>query len=379
MADRRRTRPSFANAWFFPGAAVYGAFSISAWVMAWTGYIDCLPGLCTPTGHAHEMLFGYALAVVAGFLLGPQPILVTVALFLLWLGARVAFIGWPGSWPAVILVAVFALGVALKVIPRFAHSAKKWRNRSLVWIVAGLVTASVIATLRYADRPMVDGAHMASLTLLAALMFFMGGRIIAPAVGGYITRQGGHLDARVQPALEGGVLLSLLGALVGTAAGSTFPVRFTGTMLVVAAILAAIRLARWQLWLCGRRPDLLLLALGYGWLVVGIGLLGLASFGILPRPVAVHSLTIGALGTLTIVVMARTRLLYRFRDANVAPLAHFAALLMSGSALARIAWSGNIAPFGVDLLLVSGGLWALSCLLLLFPLLATLRTQASPV
>ena len=92
-----------------------------------------------------------------------------------------------------------------------------------------------------------------------------------------------------------------------------------------------------------------------------------------------HSLTIGALGTLTIVVMARTRLLYRFRDANVAPLAHFAALLMSGSALARIAWSGNIAPFGVDLLLVSGGLWALSCLLLLFPLLATLRTQASPV
>src|SRR5690625_7538642 len=53
---------------FFPLASAYGAFVLPLFVLGWTGRWDMLPGLTTSTGHAHELFFGYAPAVVAGFL-----------------------------------------------------------------------------------------------------------------------------------------------------------------------------------------------------------------------------------------------------------------------------------------------------------------------
>ncbi len=318
------------------------------------------------------MLFGYGLAVVAGFLLGPQPLWMTIVLVALWLAARIAFIGWPDSWMATVVATLFAIGICVRIVPRFAPSAKKWRNQSLVWIVAGLAVTSSMATAAIQRDRTTHAIQMESLILLAGLMFFMGGRIMAPAIGGHITRHGGHLENRVQPALEGVVLLLLLGALAGILGQSFLPRGLTGVMLMGAGVFAAARFIRWRLWLCADRPDLLILALGYAWLIVGMGLLGAACFAVVPMPIAIHSLTIGALGTLTVTIMARTRLLYRFRDANRAPEAHVAGLLMSGAALARIGWTAASLPSADGLLALSAALWTLACLLILFTLLRTL-------
>ncbi|MFW6092686.1 MAG: NnrS family protein [Pseudomonadota bacterium] len=119
------------------------------------------------------------------------------------------------------------------------------------------------------------------------------------------------------------------------------PVDVAGAALLVAGVGTVIRLACWRVWRRARRPDLLILALGYGWLAAGLALLGAARFAVVPVLVGVHAVTIGALGTLTITVMARTRLLFRFRDANVAPEAHLAGLLMSVAALARTLLPGT--------------------------------------
>ena len=376
----KNKRPPFANAWFFPAAAVYGAFSVSVWALALLGHITCVPGLCMPAGHAHEMLFGYGLAVVAGFLLGPQPLPITLGLILLWLGARISYLVWPASSLATALSILFALGICIRIVPRFAPSAKKWRNQSVVWMVAALALANGIAATQGTLDLDTASVQFATLILLAGLMFFMGGRIIAPAIAGHITRQGGKLDNRVQPRLEGAVLICLLGALAGVLTESMFAFDVVGVALIAAALSTGIRLARWRVWRCPGRPDLLMLALGYGWLTIGMGLLGAARYDLLGTSVAIHALTVGALGTLTITVMGRTRLLYRFRDANVAPEAHIAGLLMSASALARIFYATELLPGAASsLLLTSAALWTLACLLIFFSLLRTLLPTTSTI
>ncbi|HBB21594.1 MAG TPA: NnrS family protein, partial [Pseudomonas sp.] len=87
----RQPRLPFANAWFFPVAALYAAFILPISVFALLGLIPTPPGLSTPSGHAHEMLFGFALAVVAGYLLGPQPLRLILSLLGCWALARLSF------------------------------------------------------------------------------------------------------------------------------------------------------------------------------------------------------------------------------------------------------------------------------------------------
>jgi uncharacterized protein involved in response to NO len=144
----------------------------------------------------------------------------------------------------------------------------------------------------------------------------MGGRIIAPALAGHAQSQGWNLQARVQPRLEG-LGLILLGLALAALLVSVE--RAAGVLLLSAGALTGIRLLRWLPWRHAR-ADLLVLLLGYAWLALGLLLFGTALlFDALP-----------------LAVMARTRLLYRFRDANARPWIHPAAGLLTLAALARI-------------------------------------------
>jgi uncharacterized protein involved in response to NO len=366
----RKPRLPFANAWFFPVAALHAALIMPLWVLGLLGWLPVLPGLSTPAGHAHEMLFGFALAVVAGYLLGPQPLRLTLALLACWLLARIGYLLLPGSaWP-LIATSLFTAGLAWKVIPRFAGAAKKWRNQSVAPIVGGLGLLSVLAGLGFGAR-----THslllQEALLLLAALMFFMGGRIIAPALAGHAQSEGRALEARVQPAIEGAVLILLGVALLLNLLPWPALQPLTGALLLVAGLLILVRLLRWQPWHCARRADLLVLLLGYLWLALGVLALGLALLTPwLALTATLHALTVGALGTLTLAVMARTRLLYRFRDANARPWIHPLALLISLAALARVVPSllGLTQP---GWLLLAAACWSLAFLGLLVVLLQT--------
>lgn len=377
-AAGRSRRPPFANAFFFPAAALYGAVVVLWWVLGLTGLTSVPPGLATPTGHGHEMLFGYAFAVVAGYLLGPQPLKVTLPLLGSWLGARAAFLFWPGSWLAFGAAALFAGATAAEVVPRFGR-AKKWRNLTIVPVVAGFAVLAATASAWFGTSAQSD-VLIAALVLLGVLMFFMGGRIIAPAIAGHVVRRGGVLDARVQPALEGAVLLALFAALALLAVPDA-AARIAGGLLIAGAgVLTGVRMLRWRPWRCLDRPDLMILLLGYGWLALGLLALGWVLVRNGSVQGALHALAVGALGTLTVAVMARTRLLYRFRDANRIPAAHGAALFMSAAAVARLGfaspWAG---PWHGTLLLVSAGCWATALLVLLAVLAAAERLPQAQV
>lgn len=332
-APNRPARQPFANAWFFPAAALYAALILPWSVLGLLGLLPVPPGLATPFGHAHELLFGFALAVVSGYLLGPQPLRMTLILLICWALARLGWLFWPGGWLSLLSAALFAAGLAWKVVPRFVGAAKKWRNQSVAPLVAVLGLVSVLASF---DAQFLPSTRLlyGALLALAILLFFMGGRIIAPALAGHAQSQGWNLQARVQPRLEGLGLIVMGLALVALLAALH---DLAGGLLLIAGVLTVTRLLRWLPWRHARRADLLVLLLGYAWLALGLLLFGTALlFDALALTVALHGITVGALGTLTLAVMARTRLLYCFRDANARPWIHPAAGLLSLAALARI-------------------------------------------
>lgn len=358
----RKPRQPFANAWFFPAAALYAAFVLPWSVLTLLGLVPALPGLETSAGHAHEMLFGFALAVIAGYLLGPQPLRFTLTLLGCWALARLSYLLWPGSWLALASAASFAAGLAWKVLPRFLGAAKKWRNQTVAPVVAGVGLLSAVASSGFGEA--VDRlVLLQTLLLLASLMFFMGGRIIAPAIAGYAQSQGWRLGSRVQPHIEGAVLILLGLALLLNALPWPLARQLTGAVLISAGVLTTIRLLRWQPWRCAR-PDLLILLLGYAWLALGLLLFGLGTLlPRLPLSATLHALSVGALGSLTFAVMARTRLIYRFRDPAAQRWIQAMAPLISLAALARVLPS-LLNQSRPGWLLLAAGCWSLAFLAL---------------
>ncbi len=294
--------------WFFPAASLLAALLVPLSVWSGGSGSGWPPGLLG-AGHGHELIFGFALALVAGYTLGPQPRRILLPLFGLWLLARLSWLLLPGSTAAGLLTPAFALTLAWLVVPRF-NAAKKWRNKltgPLILLICLLAAGYWLIGL--VDwRPgglLPDRRQLMQGTVLGLLllMTFMGGRIIAPAVAGTLEKKGIALEARVQPRIEGALLVLLGGALVLTLIPSGRPL--AGALLVAAAALIVVRTLRWQLWRCPERPDLLVFGIGYLWLAAGSLLSGIALLTAAPLAPALHLITVAALGTLSTSVMLR--------------------------------------------------------------------------
>jgi uncharacterized protein involved in response to NO len=378
---------------FFPVAAAYGALVLPVSVASMTGITGAFPGLATPAGHAHEMLFGFALAVVAGNQLGLRTRRVLALLLTLWAIARVTFVFAPLGWPATLANVVFPALLARCLAPRLLGSAKKWRNRALpVILVAICGSAVVLAPMVHGDgaaQGLFADPHRVlriAVVLFALLLLFMGGRIIAPTVAGQLQRQGIAMPARVQPRIEGALIALMIVATIAVAAspasdvGNRWTAAAAGAALVAAGALAAVRLARWQLWSLRGRPDLWCLAAGYAWLALGLVLLGMAHAGWLlgarDETAALHVVTVGSLGTLTLNVMAMTGL-SRSRDAS----ARLRRLPVAGTFLLAAAVALRVLAERAgdlrSLLLAAALCWAVA-FALLFVLLIRVPTQPRP-
>lgn len=361
--------------WFFPLAAVHAAAIVVLFVLGLAGWPVAPPGLATPAGHAHELFFGFALAVTTGFLVTRMSAGRLALLVLLWLSARLAFLWLPGTVVAAVANIGFAIALAVTAAPRFLKSAKKWRNRltgPLIIAICLAVIAFQVLSLRGSGFSLYVVLGEA-VVLFSLLMLFFGGRLIAPAAAGAIEQAGGELRARVQPRIEGASMLAMIAAV----ATAPWPGAqgLHGALLITAGGLTLARLWRWRLWACRRRPDLVCLGVGYAWLGVGLALLGAArgfESGLAPSA-ATHAITVGALGTLTTNIMLRTRLLrLRIAPMRRAPWLGAMTALIATAALARMLGAGNL-----GWLLFAAACWALA-MLTLFALLLHERSPALP-
>jgi uncharacterized protein involved in response to NO len=375
--DRPVTRRRIpGNTWFYPAATIYAILVLPASVVAMLGWTHAFPGLAFPAGHAHELLFGFALAVVAGNQLGPRPLRTLASLIASWLLARIAFIAAPTSIASIVLNVLFPALLAYQVAPRLLGSAKKWRNQALPAALLAICASAAALTLAIAwpsnqaraSREVVEVA----VALFALLLLFMGGRLIAPTVAGQIYRQGGNLDARVQPRIEGALIVAMAVAVAALALEALVPWKepaaYVAAMALVAAgVLAAVRIWRWRLWRLRQRPDLLCLAAGYAWLAAGLVLFGVnhaRSFARVAETLAIHVITIGSLGTLTLNVMAMTRLLTLRRPPAGTRWPLYGTLLLAAAVVLRIASVGSSAG------LVAAALCWSAAYLMVLPVLA---------
>ncbi|MDA8109895.1 MAG: NnrS family protein [Betaproteobacteria bacterium] len=374
-ASAPRQRVS-ADVLFFPAAALYAVLVLPVSVLEMLGRARFVPGIASPAGHAHELLFGFALAAVAGNQLGPTTRPRLALLFALWALARASFLLAPQSPAAAAANVAFAAVLAAQLAPRLLRSAKKPRNKALPLVLVAICAAAIAFQVagRLGRADVQFRILLAAVLLFALLMIFMGGRLIAPAVAGQFYRQGENLEARVQPRIEGALIACMAAAIaVSTASGPAW-VEFGAALLIASGLLAAVRIVRWRLWALRGRPDLLSLAAGYGWLAAGLALFGASRAGGIELFGALHLITVGALGTLTLNVMAMTRMLKAGRDPARSRVPPAGTALIAVAALAR-ALAGSSTQAAVPLLALAALCWSAAFALLL-GLMA--RTPARP-
>ncbi len=308
-------------------------------------YLGWLPAASLPPllWHGHEMLFGFAGALIAGFLLTavaewtkrltatPLTLLLLVTV---WLIARIGFL-LPAFIPytlTAILDSTFFLLLAIMVaIPIL--QAHNYRNLFVIPLLLTFTLADVLFHLGVTGRlPLAPYQVLVwVIDLLTLLMLVIGGRVIPfftsrRLVGVKIVRWR-LLDWSVN---GGGLVLLLVDIIVPSS-------RLLGGLSLIVAVLAIIRLAAWRPWRTLREPMLWVLHLGYLWLAVGIALRGVALLsGSFAEITALHALTVGALGSLSIGMMTRVPLGHTGRPIAAGPVMAVVFFLPTLAAVLRL-------------------------------------------
>lgn len=331
---------------FYLLAGLYAALSVPLWAAQYAGW---LPGV-NPLWHAHEMLFGYAFAVIAGFLLTavrvwtmrPTPTgAVLAAIAGLWIAARIIapFSLALSSFFDLLFAAAVAWGIGAPLI-----ASGNRRN----WFFIALVVALGAASIAFQAYPRIGLA--VGLDVVLFVMAVMGGRVIPGFTNNAVPGAG----ARRNPALEYGALASLL-LLLALDLLELAPA--AAIVALVAAVLHAARLALWSPWATRGRPILWILHLSYAWIVVHLALRGLAAFDLVPGGLATHALTVGAIGGLTLGMMTRTSRGHTARPLQVGSLELAAYVLVHAAAFVRVFVPLILPGAYVALVVASAALW----------------------
>ena len=349
---------------FFFLGALHATIALPIWLwMSVSGVVMGGP-FQAMAWHAHEMIFGYLGAVIAGFVLtavpnwtGRLPLsgLPLLGLVSLWLLGRIACAFVPSPEVAMTLDLAFPIVLAVSVWREVA-AGRNWRNAP----VAGMLTLFAVGNLAHHLEGMAilpEGyAIRIALGTVAMLIALIGGRIVPSFTRNWLVKQGGTSLPAHFGILDKAALASTVLAVMGWmfAAGASL----SGWMLVTSGTLLAVRVARWQGWQTWREPIVLVLHLGYAWLAVSMLLLGLSTVtDFVPASAALHALTAGAIGTMTLTVMTRASLGHTGREIKADLWTRAIYVAVTVGALLRVA-----APFAADtyltLLMAGGILWA---------------------
>lgn len=350
----------FVNQYWFPVAALYAAIFLPLSIAGQMAWLDLPLVLSSPLVHGHEMIFGFAMAVVAGYILGPQTRLFAFSLIAVWLLARLSFIWQPFSILSLFFNALFFTLLLSKVIPVFLRAIRRWTNGTVgvVAISLAIIVIAVHGVVLYQGGYSQHAPKLLfeAILLLSTLMFFMGGRMIGPAVGVYLQDEKGIVIDRIQLLFEKAGLLILLAVLLANIVLADVAPVLVSVLLTAAAWVILVRLYRWKVWLAINRADLASLVLGYCWLAVSWLLIAWALLTpSYPLSYAYHGITVGALGTLTFTVMARGRMHKALRNPNALPWVFTLVLLISAAAVLRLSL---LQLDAVQALLVASLLWS---------------------
>ncbi len=348
---------------FYLGAAAYGMLAIPLWIALLLGQVSLNLTVSPVLWHAHEMLFGFTVAVIVGFLLTAGKAwtgldtprgAVLAALAGLWLAARLAAVFAPYAVYALLdlLLLPLVAGIFIAVLLR----AGGGRNLPLGAILLLLALANAAfhgAVSGLMDIEPVRALH-AGLALIVMIECVIAGRVIPAFTQSALPGVRLKVPSWLEQATLGTTALAL--ALWVLAPANIF----STTALGAAALLHVLRLWCWKPLRTRSRPILWVLHLAYAWLPVGLALLALSQLGVVGISSGIHALAVGATGGLIIGMITRTARGHTGRALQVSRLEVAAYVLVAGAAVIRVLLP-LLAPQHLAIWLVAAALaWGLA-------------------
>ncbi|MBJ3783158.1 NnrS family protein [Devosia sediminis] len=298
---------------FFLGAGIWAVLAMALWIGALVHGLPIGGPYGGPAWHAHEMLFGYTSAALAGFLLtaipnwtGRLPVsgAPLAALVLVWLAGRLALI----VPDAIGLVWTIALDTAFlpllfAICLREVVAGKKWRDLKVLAGVLALGAANGgfhALVLTQGDPALASRLAVSAYVMLIGII---GGRVVPSFTRNWLAKR--HLT-NLPASYDRLDTAALLVALVALAFWVALPEHWaTSLFCIIAAGLHAARLHRWKGWQTGEERLVLVLHLAYAALPLGFVAVALVPFGLLDPAGALHVFTVGAIGLMTLAIMSR--------------------------------------------------------------------------
>lgn len=302
----------------FLAGAGFAALAILIWGLWLYGHwFDLQPAGGMLAWHRHEMPFGFAAAIVAGFLLTAVPNWTgipgvrggaLIALVSVWVVGRMV---WWLPLPTGLILALQwgVLPLLAVMLARDLIAARKPDNYPIVLVLALMAgcQALTLIGLFNDDAGLQRQGVLGALWLVAALMTVIGGRVIPF----FIQRGLNRPPAPTSNPLPTRLLLigSLLTAVTFAAGLNDSPQWWLVGLFVLTGSLQLMRLIRWHdrgMW---RVPLLCSLYLAYGWMALATWAMALWHLGLIgQQSLATHALAVGGVGGLILAMIARVSL-----------------------------------------------------------------------
>jgi uncharacterized protein involved in response to NO len=372
---------------FFLLSIVLAVILMALWVPAFIG--GCALG--TYYGqigwHSHEMIFGYAVGVIAGFLLTAvrnwteRPTATgasLAALVTLWLLGRILpfFAETIPGW----LISVFDLAflpvcTAIIGLPLVRHGEK--RNLLFLPLMTALFAANLLVHLELLGLVPGIARHgiFLGLYLIILLIVIMGGRVIPffteRALPGVVIKR--------RPVIEWLAPITVIAFMLAELLSPSS--ELAAALAGLASIINGIRVLSWYSHRYWQVPLLWVLHLGYGWIVVGFLLKAAAGFGLIAAQFTIHAFTIGGIGVLTLGMMARVSLGHTARPLKVGFSMTVAFVLVNVAAILRGLLPSLFPLWFPQLVFLSGMLWIAAFLVFVIvyaPILTRPRIDCQP-
>jgi uncharacterized protein involved in response to NO len=293
---------------FYLLASTFAALSIALWALQFSGILGH-GYLSGPIWHAHEMLFGFALAVVVGFLLTagrnwsgqPTPTgLPLMALAALWVLGRILVLT-PFGWAAALTNAAFPLAAAFALGRALVKGGSRRNYFFIALLVAMSIAEMAIHLSQLGAAPAMGWIGVqAGLDVLLFIISVMTGRVMPMFTNNGVAGAKAVSRPWLNATASGAILLLLAADLAQANAA---------VIVAVAALGAAAQLLRcllWKPWKTWRHPIVWVLHVACLWIPFHLALRAGAQWGWVPASLATHALTVGAAGGLIVAMMTRT-------------------------------------------------------------------------
>lgn len=351
---------------FYLLAAAFAAISVPLWIARYFGMAPALTRV-DMNWHMHEMVFGFAIAVIIGFLFTAGRNWTGLwtprrghlaALAGVWLAGRLAMLF--ASAPLAAFIDVIFLPLAAWPIYRVLQRTGNKRNMFLVGLLTLLTVVNATfhaAVLGWLDISSIAPMH-AAILIIVMIESVIGGRVIPGFTANGIAGLKPVTDAKRDR------ICIALTALAAVSWVLHAPTPLVAALTFAAGCAQVLRLAGWKPHLTLSKPLVWILHISYAWIPVGFFMLSLAALNMTTSSAAFHVLAIGSMAGLIIGMITRTALGHTGRPLNAGTSELIMYVLVQAGVVARLLAAIDAFNMRNLMLVVTGVCW--SCAFLLY-------------